>query len=79
MAREMKDSGIAWIGEIPKEWNISKVGYFFDIQLGKMLQPIRQNASDSLEKYLCAANVGGNRLRLFSLKEMWFSPAEKKR
>ena len=78
MAREMKDSGIAWIGEIPKEWNISKVGYFFDIQLGKMLQPIRQNASDSLEKYLCAANVGGNRLRLFSLKEMWFSPAEKK-
>lgn len=78
MAREMKDSGIAWVGEIPKEWNISKVGYFFDIQLGKMLQPIRQNASDSLEKYLCAANVGGNRLRLFSLKEMWFSPAEKK-
>lgn len=78
MARKMKDSGIEWIGEIPEEWNISKVGYFFDIQLGKMLQPIRQNASDSLEKYLCAANVGGNRLRLFSLKEMWFSPAEKK-
>ena len=27
--REMKDSGIAWIGEIPKEWEIKKLGTFF--------------------------------------------------
>lgn len=25
MAREMKDSGIAWIGKIPKEWNTSQL------------------------------------------------------
>lgn len=25
MAREMKDSGIAWIGQIPEDWNISKM------------------------------------------------------
>ena len=24
--REMKYSGIEWIGEIPKEWNIVKIG-----------------------------------------------------
>ena len=23
--REMKDSGVAWIGEIPKDWKISKI------------------------------------------------------
>lgn len=27
--REMKDSGIEWIGEIPKEWNIIKAKYIF--------------------------------------------------
>ncbi len=25
--REMKDSGISWIGEIPKEWKIGKTLY----------------------------------------------------
>ena len=25
MAREMKDSGVEWIGEIPKEWEIIKL------------------------------------------------------
>ena len=30
MEREMKDSGIEWIGQIPKHWRISKVKYFVD-------------------------------------------------
>ena len=29
MIREMKDSGIAWIGEIPKEWEASKLGTLY--------------------------------------------------
>lgn len=29
MAREMKDSGIEWIGEIPKNWRLEKGKYFF--------------------------------------------------
>ena len=28
--REMKDSGIEWIGEIPKDWNLSKIGAVYD-------------------------------------------------
>ena len=27
MAREMKDSGVEWIREIPKEWEIKKLKY----------------------------------------------------
>ena len=27
MAREMKDSGIAWIGEIPREWTVQRIKY----------------------------------------------------
>lgn len=28
--REMKDSGIEWIGEIPKEWEVTKIGSVYD-------------------------------------------------
>ena len=35
MAREMKDSGIAWIGKIPESWGISKIKYFYDCYDGK--------------------------------------------
>ena len=30
MARKMKDSGIAWIGEIPEDWNAQKLKYCTD-------------------------------------------------
>ena len=32
--RVMKDSGIAWIGEIPEEWNLRKIKYIFRISSG---------------------------------------------
>lgn len=77
MARKMKDSGIEWIGEIPEGWEISKVSYFYEVQLGKMLQPQKKFKTDTEEKYLCAANVGKNSLSLDTLKTMWFSQTEK--
>ena len=77
MARKMKDSGIEWIGEIPEGWEISKVSYFYEVQLGKMLQPQKKSETDTEEKYLCAANVGKNSLSLDTLKIMWFSQTEK--
>ena len=77
MARKMKDSGIEWIGEIPEGWEISKVSYFYEVQLGKMLQPQKKSETDTEEKYLCAANVGKNSLSLDALKTMWFSQTEK--
>lgn len=77
MTRKMKDSGIEWIGEIPEGWKISKVSYFYEVQLGKMLQPQKKSETDTEEKYLCAANVGKNSLSLDTLKTMWFSQTEK--
>ena len=29
MQREMKDSGIEWIGEIPSDWSIGRIKYNF--------------------------------------------------
>lgn len=31
---KMKDSGIKWIGEIPKEWNVKRTKYEYEIQTG---------------------------------------------
>lgn len=35
MAREMKDSGIEWIGEIPKEWELVQLRRFVNINNGR--------------------------------------------
>ena len=77
MARAMKDSGVAWIGEIPERWKIGKASLFFDIQLGKMLQPETSSDEDTYEYYLCAANLGGNELKMNPLRQMWFSANDK--
>lgn len=74
----MKDSGVEWIGEIPAHWSISKVRMFYDVVLGKMLQPDQKTESDTFENYLCAANVGNNALKLDTLKQMWFSEKDRK-
>ena len=37
MAREMKDSGIAWIGEIPTEWACHKLKHFVKISAGEII------------------------------------------
>ena len=34
MAREYRDSGIEWIGQIPKDWEIGKVKNYYSLQTG---------------------------------------------
>lgn len=34
MARAMKDSGIAWIGEMPQDWEVRKVKHYYKMQTG---------------------------------------------
>ena len=44
MAREMKDSGIEWIGEIPKEWEIRNIRNLFSF--GKGLNITKENLKE---------------------------------
>lgn len=44
MAREMKDSGIEWIGEIPREWEIRNIKYLFSV--GKGLNITKENLKE---------------------------------
>lgn len=38
MAREMKDSGVAWIGEIPSDWQMAPLKRFSSVNSGREIQ-----------------------------------------
>ena len=75
--REMKDSGDPWLGQIPTEWKLSRVGLHFSIILGKMLCNTRLNDDYTLEPYYCAADVHFDGVSTGERKKMWFSSSEK--
>ena len=75
--RPMKDSGVEWIGGIPEDWRMSRVGLHFSIILGKMLCSEPLGVDYTLEKYYCAANVHFTGVDKCDLKTMWFSSSEK--
>ena len=35
--REMKDSGIEWIGDIPKNWIVMPIKYYFSVGRGRVI------------------------------------------
>lgn len=74
---KMKDSGVEWIGEVPENCKVTRVGHIFNIILGKMLSPTPKQENDTLENYLCAANVHFTDISYKPLKQMWFSETEK--
>lgn len=73
---EMKDSGVEWIGSIPREWKTSKISFVSDVTLGKMLCPRQTDSEQTLETYLCAGSISWDGVKDY-IKEMWFSTKEK--
>jgi type I restriction enzyme, S subunit len=76
---KMKPSGVDWLGDVPVGWQVLRVGRAYDVELGKMLQPYKKNPDDTLENYLCALNIGWDRISLATVKKMWFSRNDKLR
>lgn len=70
-----KSSGVEWIGEIPENWNITKLKHISDVVLGKMLTN-DDKGNYLLKPYLRAANVNWLKVNVSNIKEMWFSPTE---
>lgn len=73
-----KDSGIEWLGEIPQHWEVKRLKRGYEVQLGKMLRNEPLSKQDTLEPYIRAANVYWEGIDISDIKEMWFSPGEKK-
>jgi type I restriction enzyme S subunit len=73
----VKDSGVEWIGEVPRHWAVSKVGRFFDVVLGKMLDNGKTaHPAASLLPYIRAANIQDDGLNVSDVNQMYFTPAE---
>jgi type I restriction enzyme S subunit len=73
---EYKESGVQWLGKVPVHWEVTKVKYYYDVQLGKMLQPEPSNDNYTEVKYLKAQHVQWNAIHVDDLPTMWASQKE---
>lgn len=75
---EMKDSGVEWIGDIPKHWDVLSLKYFGDVVLGKMLTPLQKEGFE-LKPYLRSINIQDGVIDISDVNQMWFSSSELQR
>ncbi|MBM6915482.1 restriction endonuclease subunit S [Gemmiger formicilis] len=74
----MKDSGVEWIGEIPKHWAIHKFCWDYSAMLGKMLDA-KRITGERLRPYIKNADVQWDNINFENLDEMDFLDEEKER
>lgn len=61
---EMKDSGIEWVGMIPKNWNISRLKYELEISMKYGASEAGVEYSDDLPRYIRITDItNDNRLK----------------
>jgi type I restriction enzyme S subunit len=76
----MKDSGVPWIGQVPRHWTLGKVKHGFSVVLGKMYQGERQSPDDELLPHLKAGSLTETLdLDLDDPMLCWFTPDERKK
>lgn len=75
--RPMKESGIAWIGSIPSEWDVSTLGKFIAIDSGISIGRKYELGTPLVEvPYLRVANVQGDHLDLSDVATIMVTPEE---
>ena len=75
--REMKDSGVKWIGEIPKEWRKTQLRHCATIKSGITLGKSYSKDTVLIERpYLRVANVQGGYVDLNDLATIQVTPDE---
>jgi len=75
---EYKESGVDWLGEIPRTWKLTSLKHGYAVTLGKMLQPDRRTDVDKLLPYLRAANIQPSGVDIGDVRKMWMSPLDVK-
>jgi len=65
-----------WFGEPPDSWASARVGYYFDVALGKMLNASKESGDESQAPYLAAGSIQPEHLVLDESKTMAFSADE---
>lgn len=72
---QTKDSGIAWLGAIPRDWAVRRLKNVCDVVLGKMLCG-EDKGGYSLKPYLKSKNIGRENVIIDNVEKMWFSDKE---
>jgi type I restriction enzyme, S subunit len=70
----MEDTGIEWLGEVPQHWEVRRVGYRYEVQLGRMLNEERAQG-ENMKPYLRVVDVQWNSINVHDLPQMDF-PAD---
>jgi len=73
-----KDSGVAWLGEVPTHWSLPPLYLRYELLLGKMLDTKRRTGANSLP-YLRNVDVQWDRVNTTELPEMDIAPWELQR
>ena len=76
MAREMKNSGVQWIGDIPKDWGIASIGHLFKIKAGGDAKPdFYVYELDALHPFPVYTNtIDKNQVYAYSSKAFFHGP-----
>ena len=59
----MKDSGVAWLGEVPAHWSVGKTGYYLAIVAGFAFSSAEFALEQSDARLLRGVNVGVGRIK----------------
>ena len=71
-----KELEIPWLGKVPNHWTVAETKNFYEIQMGKMLQPQPAKTTDIEVPYLKAVNVQWHSVQTDNAQTMWASPEE---
>lgn len=74
----MKDSGVEWLGEVPAHWEVARLGYRYEVQLGRMLNEARAEG-EHMRPYLRVYDVQWNSINVEDLPLMDFPPDAQER
>lgn len=73
----MKESNVAWLGDVPGTWRVTQVKHLFEVTLGKMLDAGRSaKPGDEQLPYIRAGNIQEHGLDLSDVNTMAFTPTE---
>ncbi len=75
---QQRTSGISYLPKVPSHWSVEKIGWRYEIQLGKMLDSSKQTG-ENLKRYLRVADVQWGKINLNDLPTMDFTPADRRR
>ena len=63
-SNEMKDSGVEWLGEIPKDWKVSKLKWYLRVKSGEFISNIKKEFGEDANIPV----IGGNGVMGYSNK-----------